>query len=101
AGVAVLDLDYHHGNGTQAIFYRRGDVFFASVHGDPHTEYPYYLGYADERGEGQRAGCNPPLPRPRGPGFARGREALAQALRAIAGFQAEAIVVSLGVDTFE
>src|SRR6185295_6953594 len=49
--VAVLDIDYHHGNGTQAIFYERADVFFASIHGDPRTEYPYYLGHADERGE--------------------------------------------------
>jgi acetoin utilization deacetylase AcuC-like enzyme len=100
ARVAVLDIDYHHGNGTQAIFYARDDVFFASVHGDPHTEYPYYLGYADERGEGRGLGCNLNLPLPRGTGFARWREALAQALRAIRGFDAEALVVSLGVDTF-
>lgn len=98
--VAVLDIDYHHGNGTQAIFYGRGDVFFASVHGDPHTEYPYYLGYADERGEGAGLGCNLNLPLPRGTGFPRWREALASALRAIAEFGAQALVVSLGVDTF-
>ncbi len=99
--VAVLDLDYHHGNGTQAIFYERGDVFFASVHGDPHTEYPYYLGYADERGAGAGAGCNLNLPLPRGTGFARWREAVAQALTAVRTFGAEALVLSLGVDTFE
>jgi acetoin utilization deacetylase AcuC-like enzyme len=98
--VAVLDIDYHHGNGTQAIFYARGDVFFASVHGDPHTEYPYYLGYADERGEGAGEGCNLNLPLPRGTDFARWREALAQALQAIARFRAQAVVVSLGLDTF-
>src|SRR6478609_4548849 len=101
AKVAVLDLDYHHGNGTQAIFYESGDVFFASVHGDPHTEYPYYLGYADERGAGAGAGCNLNLPLPRGTGFARWREAMAQALGAIRAFGAEALVLSLGVDTFE
>lgn len=101
ARVAVLDVDYHHGNGTQAIFYDRADVFFASVHGDPHTEYPYYLGYADERGTGAGEGCNLNLPLPRGSGFAPWREALAQALAAIAGFRAQALVVSLGVDTFE
>jgi acetoin utilization deacetylase AcuC-like enzyme len=101
AKVAVLDLDYHHGNGTQAIFYERGDVFFASVHGDPHTEYPYYLGYADERGSGVGAGCNLNLPLPRGTGFARWREAMAQALAAIQAFGAEALVLSLGLDTFE
>ncbi len=99
--VAVLDVDYHHGNGTQAIFYDRADVFFASVHGDPHTEYPYYLGYADERGQGAGLGCNLNLPLPRGSGFAPWRAALAQALAAIAGFRAQALVVSLGVDTFE
>jgi acetoin utilization deacetylase AcuC-like enzyme len=100
AKVAVLDVDYHHGNGTQAIFYDRADVFFASVHGDPHTEYPYYLGHADERGSGAGAGCNLNLPLPRGTGFARWREALRQALQAITAFGAQALVVSLGVDTF-
>jgi acetoin utilization deacetylase AcuC-like enzyme len=101
ARVAVLDVDYHHGNGTQAIFYERSDVFFASIHGDPHTEYPYYLGYADERGTGEGTGCNLNLPLPRGTGFARWREALAQALSAVAGHGSQALVVSLGVDTFE
>lgn len=99
--VAILDVDYHHGNGTQAIFYERGDVFFASVHGDPHTEYPYYLGYADERGAGAGLDCNLNLPIPRGSGFARWREALQTALQATTRFGAEALVVSLGVDTFE
>jgi len=98
--VAVLDIDYHHGNGTQAIFYERADVFFASVHGDPHTEYPYFLGYADERGLGAGEGCNLNLPLPRGTGFAAWREAMSHALRDIAGFGAQALVVSLGVDTF-
>jgi acetoin utilization deacetylase AcuC-like enzyme len=98
--VAVLDVDYHHGNGTQAIFYDRPDVFFASVHGDPHTEYPYFLGYADERGSGAGEGCNLNLPLPKGSGFGLWRAALAQALQAIAAFGADALVVSLGVDTF-
>jgi len=101
ARVAVLDVDYHHGNGTQAIFYGRGDVFLASVHGDPRTEYPYYLGHADERGEGAGLGANLNLPLPRGTDFATWRAALAQALAAIAAFGADALVVSLGVDTFE
>jgi acetoin utilization deacetylase AcuC-like enzyme len=100
AKVAVLDIDYHHGNGTQAIFWERPDVFFASVHGDPHTEYPYYLGYADERGAGAGLGCNLNLPLPRGTGFTRWRETLAAALQAITDFGAEALVVSLGLDTF-
>jgi acetoin utilization deacetylase AcuC-like enzyme len=100
ARVAVLDIDYHHGNGTQAIFYERGDVFFASVHGDPHTEYPYYLGYADERGAGAGDGCNLNLPLARGIGFPRWREAMGEALQAIARFGTQALVVSLGLDTF-
>ena len=99
--VAILDIDYHHGNGTQAIFYERPDVFFASVHGDPHTEYPYYLGYADERGAGAGEGANLNLPLPRGTGFARWREALGTALDAIRNAGAQALVVSLGLDTFE
>lgn len=101
ARVAVLDVDYHHGNGTQTIFYDRADVFFTSLHGDPRTEYPYYLGHADERGAGAGLGCNLNLPLPRGTDFTRWREALAEALRAIRAFGAEALVVSLGVDTFE
>lgn len=99
--VAILDIDYHHGNGTQAIFYERGDVFFASVHGDPHTEYPYYLGYADERGNGAGLAANLNLPLPKGTGFERWRDALRQALQAIAAHRSEAAVVSLGLDTFE
>jgi acetoin utilization deacetylase AcuC-like enzyme len=101
ARVAVLDLDYHHGNGTQTIFYDRPDVFFASIHGDPHTEYPYYLGYADERGAGAGLGCNLNLPLPKGSGFEPWRAALAHALAAIAQFRPQALVVSLGLDTFE
>ncbi len=101
ARVAVLDLDYHHGNGTQAIFYERPDVLFSSIHGDPHTEYPFYLGYADERGAGAGLGFNLNLPLPRGSDFARWREALKQALQGIARFGAQALVVSLGLDTFE
>jgi acetoin utilization deacetylase AcuC-like enzyme len=99
--VAVLDIDYHHGNGTQAIFYERADVQFTSIHGDPHTEYPYYLGYADEQGAGTGFGFNHNLPLARGTGFARWREALKTALRGIADFKPDALVVSLGLDTFE
>jgi acetoin utilization deacetylase AcuC-like enzyme len=101
AKVAVLDIDYHHGNGTQAIFYERPDVFFASVHGDPRTEYPYYLGHADEKGAGAGLGTNLNLPLAKGAEFPLWREALAQALQAIRRFGADMLVVSLGVDTFE
>ncbi|RYF30657.1 MAG: histone deacetylase family protein [Comamonadaceae bacterium] len=98
--VAVLDIDYHHGNGTQAIFYERADVHVTSIHGDPHTEYPYYLGYADEQGAGAGLGFNRNLPLPRGTDFAAWRAALAEALRGIAAYAPHALVVSLGLDTF-
>ena len=100
ARVAVLDVDYHHGNGTQSIFYERDDVFTVSIHGDPRTEYPFFLGHADERGAAAGAGFNLNLPLPRGTGFAAWREALQFGLRAIAQVGAQALVVSLGVDTF-
>lgn len=98
--VAVLDIDYHHGNGTQAIFYERPDVYFTSIHGDPHTEYPFYLGYADEVGAGAGLGFNRNWPLPRGTGFEVWRAALQGALQGIAEFGAQALVVSLGMDTF-
>ncbi len=99
--VAVLDVDYHHGNGTQACFYDRPDVFFASIHGDPRTEFPFFLGHADEHGAGAGLGANLNLPLPRGTGYMVWAQALQHALAAITRFGAEALVVSLGVDTFE
>ena len=98
--VAVLDVDYHHGNGTQAIFYGRSDVLFASIHGDPRTEYPFYLGHADETGEGEGAGFNLNLPLPAGTGSPAWFEALEVACRRIERHRADALVVSLGLDTF-
>ena len=64
--VALLDVDYHHGNGTQDIFYERDDVRFCSIHGDPAEEFPYFLGHADEQGAGRGDGHNRNLPLPRG-----------------------------------
>ncbi len=101
AKVAVLDVDYHHGNGTQAIFYDRPDVLYVSIHGDPRTEFPFYLGYADEQGVGAGLGANMNLPLPRGTDYAAWSLALDTALAAITRFGADALVVSLGVDTFE
>jgi len=101
ARVAVLDVDYHHGNGTQAIFYERSDVLTVSIHGDPRTEYPFFLGHADERGKGEGMGFNLNLPLPRGTDFTRWRAALHSGLDAIKSFGADALVVALGVDTFE
>jgi acetoin utilization deacetylase AcuC-like enzyme len=100
ARVALLDVDYHHGNGTQAIFYDRADVLFVSLHGDPRTEYPFYLGHADETGEGEGAGFNLNLPLPAGSSVAAWFEALAAASARIARHGADALVVSLGLDTF-
>ncbi len=99
--VAILDVDYHHGNGTQDIFYDRKDVFFVSLHGDPLTEYPFYLGHADERGVGEGVGCNLNLPLPAGTDATTWLMALDTALKSIAAFNPDALVVSLGVDTFE
>ena len=99
--VAILDVDYHHGNGTQSLFYERDDVLTLSIHGDPRTEYPFYLGHADERGAGQGEGFNLNLPLPRGTDFQVWRVALSRALQALRDFDAQALVVALGLDTFE
>ena len=101
AKVAILDVDYHHGNGTQSIFYDRADVLFVSIHGDPRTEYPFYLGHADELGEGAGHGFNLNLPLPAGSSKAVWFAALATACDKIKQFGADALVVSLGLDTFE
>jgi acetoin utilization deacetylase AcuC-like enzyme len=98
--VAVLDVDYHHGNGTQSIFYDRSDVLFASIHGSPFTEYPFYLGHADETGEGAGLGFNLNLPLPAGCSNAAWFEALNIACERVAKHDAQALVVSLGLDTF-
>jgi acetoin utilization deacetylase AcuC-like enzyme len=98
--VAILDVDYHHGNGTQSIFYARADVLTVSIHGDPRTEYPFYLGHADEIGEGQGEGCNANLPLPAGTSAAHWFEALEVGCARIVGQRPDALVVSLGLDTF-
>ncbi|MFZ5791449.1 MAG: histone deacetylase family protein [Pseudomonadota bacterium] len=99
--VAILDVDYHHGNGTQAVFYRRADVLFASLHADPQQEYPYFSGYADEAGEGPGEGFNANYPLRWGTGWEAYGAALDHALARIAAYGPDALVVSLGVDTFE
>jgi acetoin utilization deacetylase AcuC-like enzyme len=99
--VAVLDVDFHHGNGTQDIFYERGDVVYLSLHGDPLDAFPHFLGYAEETGQGEGTGCNFNYPMKPGTDFEKWGIALDDALVNIRKFGAEAIVVSLGVDTFE
>lgn len=99
--VAILDVDFHHGNGTQSLFYERSDVLTLSIHGDPRTEYPFYLGHADEHGTGAGAGFNVNYPLPAGTNFAAWRRALAMAMERVQSFAPDALVVPLGVDTFE
>ncbi|MET0460438.1 MAG: histone deacetylase family protein [Ilumatobacteraceae bacterium] len=98
--VAVLDVDYHHGNGTQQIFYERDDVAFVSLHGDPVRAYPYHTGHADETGAGRGSGrtCNVPLPA--GVDDDDYLDALDRALAAVDAADPAVVVVSLGVDTY-
>ena len=98
--VAILDIDYHHGNGTQDIFYARGDVLFVSIHADPATDYPFYWGHADETGEGEGEGATLNLPLPRGTRMPQFERALGQALERVAAFGAEMLILSFGADTY-
>jgi acetoin utilization deacetylase AcuC-like enzyme len=100
--VAILDVDYHHGNGTQQLFWERGDVLYASLHADPARAYPYYSGYGTERGSGDGEGRTLNLPLPAGAAVDQYATALRQGLDAIAAFAADApLILSLGFDTFE
>ncbi len=101
ARVAILDIDYHHGNGTQDIFWARGDVFYASLHADPATDYPFYWGHADETGEGDGCGATLNLPLPQGTALDPFRRAQGKALDAIARFSPDLLIVSFGADTWE
>ncbi|MEP6548779.1 MAG: histone deacetylase family protein [Gammaproteobacteria bacterium] len=100
ARVAILDVDFHHGNGSQDIFYDRPDVLYVSLHGDPAHAFPYFSGYADETGTGAGEGFTLNFPLPPGTGFGVWQDALRVALARIAQFRADVLVVSLGVDTF-
>lgn len=99
--VAILDIDFHHGNGTQSLFYNRPDVLFASLHGAPQETYPYYLGYADETGKGAGEGANLNYPMTAGTGYDVWAQALDDAIAKITAWGAEALVVSLGVDAYK
>ncbi len=97
--VAVLDVDAHHGNGTQAIFYDRPDVYFGSVHVDPGAGwFPHYVGFADERGAGPGVGANRNLPLAPGTGDDGWLSAIDDLCADVRRHGAEAVVVSLGVD---
>jgi acetoin utilization deacetylase AcuC-like enzyme len=98
---AILDVDYHHGNGTQDIFYERDDVFFASLHADPALAYPFFSGYAEESGSGHGLGANLNLPLPLGTRWETFSAALACALETVQRCAPGALIVSLGVDTYK
>lgn len=99
--VAIVDVDVHHGNGTQGIFYRRRDVLTVSLHADPRDLYPFFWGHAHERGEGEGLGCNLNLPLPRGTGDDDFLVALDQGLERVRAFRPGAVVVALGLDAYE
>lgn len=96
--VAILDVDYHHGNGTQEIFYTSNQVLYVSLHADPVEAYPYFSGYADEVGIGDGLGCNVNIPLPPGTGDERYGEALDLALGKIGEFASSYLILSLGFD---
>ena len=98
--VAILDVDYHHGNGTQQIFYDRADVLYISLHGDPDRAYPYFAGHADETGAGAGAGANLNIPLAAGCDDASYLAALDRGLERISAFGGTIVVVSLGLDTY-
>jgi acetoin utilization deacetylase AcuC-like enzyme len=98
--VAILDVDYHHGNGSQQIFWERADVAYASLHADPNRTYPYYAGHADETGGGAGAGANFNQPLPAGTTDEQYLAAIDRALDWLSGKPGELLVVSLGIDTY-
>ncbi len=98
--VAIVDIDFHHGNGTQAIFYERSDVLYTSLHGDPDRCYPYFTGHADETGAGKGRGATLNVPLEEGTEGPAYLAALERALSAADEYAPEAVVVSMGFDTF-
>lgn len=99
--VAILDVDVHHGNGTQGIFLARGDVLTVSIHVHPQRFYPFFWGYEGEIGEGDGIGANLNLPLPRGTADAEFLAALEIALRRVTGWGADTLVLALGLDAHE
>jgi acetoin utilization deacetylase AcuC-like enzyme len=99
--VALLDIDYHAGNGTQDIFYKRSDVLTISIHGDPDFEYPHYIGFADETGSGDGVSFHKNFPLPKGTDDKNYLIALDEALEMIKNFSPNYLVLSIGMDTFD
>jgi acetoin utilization deacetylase AcuC-like enzyme len=98
---AILDVDYHHGNGTQAIFYDRPDVFYCSLHANPSFAFPHFAGFADERGSNAGEGANFNIPLPAGTDWTVYADTLQRAGAETANFAPDILIVSLGLDTFE
>jgi acetoin utilization deacetylase AcuC-like enzyme len=99
--VAILDIDYHHGNGTQEIFYSTSDVLCCSIHADPRIEYPYYWGSSEERGEGAGSGNNFNWPLPKNTGDTEYLDVLARSLEVIASYSPRYLIVSVGFDILD
>lgn len=99
--VAILDVDLHHGNGTQMAFYDRADVLTVSLHAHPERFYPFFWGYASETGEGNGAGYNFNFPLPRGTRDAIYLETLDRALETLTAYRPQALVIALGLDAYE
>ncbi len=99
ARVAILDVGYHHGNGTQSIFYDRSDVLYLSLHADPRQAYPYFLGHSDETGEHAGTGFTRNWPLPAGTDWSNYAPALEEACRWLLVYRPEYLVISLGLDT--
>ncbi|ODN30285.1 histone deacetylase family protein [Fervidobacterium thailandense] len=97
--VAILDLDFHHGNGTQEIFYEDPNVLFVSIHGTPKEFYPWFSGFENEVGAGQAVGLNVNIPLPRGTNGSSYLEALRTAIGKIEDFRPDYVLISLGTDT--
>lgn len=99
--VSILDVDYHHGNGTQEIFYERSDVQFLSLHADPREAYPYYWGSKEERGEGEGDGFNYNFPLPLDTSENLYDETLSKAIKEVSDYNPDYVLVSLGLDIFK
>jgi acetoin utilization deacetylase AcuC-like enzyme len=99
--VAILDIDFHHGNGTQGIFYDSDNVLYVSIHGDPERSYPYFSGFADEKGERLGLGANLNIPLPAGVGDTEYRKYFYKALRKVESFAPKYLIVSVGLDIYK
>ena len=97
--MAILDIDYHHGNGQEDIFYERNDVLTVSIHGHPRFAYPYFSGFEEDQGRGEGEGYNLNMPLPEAVDGERYRKALKQAIERVKRHEPRFLVVALGLDT--